>query len=135
MKRDKNYKAWVEFIFWKTVLHMYGRHELKEVIHFICIMLKAFNIIMDNILRELVVRYFLNWLVRNELHSGRVVRVAWTRGIITNIKMTLNFHAERTSCDKSHLGTGCVLPPLGSLLGQTELEREFGYCNIVLVEV
>ena len=35
MKRDKNYKAWVKFIFWKTVVHMYGRHEFKEVILYI----------------------------------------------------------------------------------------------------
>ena len=80
-------------------------------------------------------RYFPNWFVRNELHSGRVVRVAWIRGVITNIKMTLNFHAERPSCDKSHLGMGCALPPLGSLQGQMELETKFGHCNIVLVEV
>ena len=67
-------------------------------------------------------RYFLNRLVRNELPGSGVVRVAWIGAVITNIKMTLNFHAENTSCDQSHLGMGCALPPLGSLQGQMELE-------------
>ena len=70
---------------------------------------------------DLVVRDFLNWLVRNELHRSRVVRVAWREGVITNIKMR-NDITSFTSYDKYHLGMGCVPLPRGSSQGQMELE-------------
>ena len=77
---------------------------------------------------DLVVRYFLNWLVRNELHCIRVVRVAWREGVITNIKMR-NDITSFTSYDKYHLGMGCVPLPQGSSQGQMELEIfKFEHC-------